>query len=1182
MSSPCCASSKKTCSSNNSAAAASAAAAAAAAEEETLGTGCCNKSCHGADDGGGSTEKVTSTKDSHSAHHHGHSSHHSCSHSHHHHHHSHSDDHDDEEEEEEQGHDDHHSHGHHHHHHRSENVNEEDDDAEDADPICLAVVREDGTDIVLFDAQGIPRTFWYPTTTTTTTNNDNSNNNNNNKNVVMEKVPGDIRRLCFSTHGLVGKDNDDFMTHCLDDNGHHGTPDEFCMCGVDTPHLHAHLHHPATCGNDCSVEECRSSTSDLFHGPPAAAAAAAAEKSTIKTTTKKPNKIDVAGMSLEERFHFLATHILHPKDDEENHDKKTTTAAAAASSRPSLLDIAVSERMPKECNSHHFSSRLDKINYHSNKNKKNIAKFKVRHDDHDDFLVHDKSNASLHLQHEGCDDCGGGVDVHGRFRALARRRWKRSNADNNNNKNNNNRHIQIHFFDIAPNRPFRFFDHLDNLFSLDSDRVRAATQTTAATAAGTRTPPVPTNKNKQVSSSFPLPSTAAAAAAAAAVTTSKCCAHHHDHQHDDDATEATAEAEAPAAGGVAAGVRSTFRCTRICCSSEIPVIKKALSPIPGIENILVNVPLKQVLVDHCPSLCTAQQVVQALNGYHLGAAVQRDGAGAAAAQAAASSSSSTIIASTVGRSQFYVANICCASEIPMINGIVKPLFTVSKVSINVTTKMVYVDHNYIELAASDILMALNNESFGAELRVDAAHVAAARHAPGASRSLFVTSQFTFTTDERNEASGSTTGGVAASAAAAAAGVSVDELKTFLQSYDATQVECFVVDEPTKTITVIHNPHTLTAMDICQGLATKTSIHAQVLTDGGTRGGTGSGGGGANQGGFDYDAAARLLQDQDDGDDAARNAAAAATADFKRSTWPKPTVILSGVFWLISMLALIGGNFEYLKYVGLVSVAFGLPPIALKAFRTMRRIQFDTNCLMFFASIGALALGEFEEAAAVVFLFALSEWLEVRATTRARQALSAIVNLRPDKANLVHPATQELIVVPASVVPVGALVSVRTGDKIPCDGVVVEGESTVDESSLTGESRPIRKGPQDKVSGGTVNSGETQLLVRTISTAENSAVSRLIRLVEEAQANRSETEQLVDEFAKFYTPLVVLAALLMCSIPWAFGKELGRQWTNNGLVLIVVACPCALIISTPVSYVAGLAATAQKGILIKGG
>ena len=269
-------------------------------------------------------------------------------------------------------------------------------------------------------------------------------------------------------------------------------------------------------------------------------------------------------------------------------------------------------------------------------------------------------------------------------------------------------------------------------------------------------------------------------------------------------------------------------------------------------------------------------------------------------------------------------------------------------------------------------------------------------------------------------------------------------------------------------------------------------------------------------------------------------------------------------------------------MGLLSVLFGLPTIALKALRTMRRFQLDANCLMLFASIGALALQEYSEAAALVFLFSISEWLEVRATSRARRALSAIVQLRPDRANIVHPTTHELTVVPASCVPVGALVSVRPGEKVPCDGVVEDGVSTVDESSLTGESRPIRKGLDDAVSGGTVNSGLAPLLVRATATADNSAVAKLIRLVEEAQANKSATEKLVDEFAKYYTPVIVLAGIFMVSVPWAFGEEAGQLWTNNGLVLIVIACPCALIISTPVSYVAGLAAAAQKGVLIKGG
>ena len=236
----------------------------------------------------------------------------------------------------------------------------------------------------------------------------------------------------------------------------------------------------------------------------------------------------------------------------------------------------------------------------------------------------------------------------------------------------------------------------------------------------------------------------------------------------------------------------------------------------------------------------------------------------------------------------------------------------------------------------------------------------------------------------------------------------------------------------------------------------------------------------------------------------------------------------------------------------MSVAFGIPPIALKAYRTLRRFQFDSNCMMFFAVAGACGLQDYPEAAAVTCLFASSEWLESKATSRARNALSTIVTLKPDIANLINPLTTEIIVVPAGAVSVGSVVSVRTGDKIPCDGIVIEGQSTVDESSLTGESRPVKKKVNDEVSGGSMNNGSTQLLVKVTATVDNSAIARLIRLVEEAQVNRSKTEKLVDEFAKRYTPFVVLAALSMISFPWIVSTDEGEEWTLKGLMLIVVA------------------------------
>jgi Cd2+/Zn2+-exporting ATPase len=236
--------------------------------------------------------------------------------------------------------------------------------------------------------------------------------------------------------------------------------------------------------------------------------------------------------------------------------------------------------------------------------------------------------------------------------------------------------------------------------------------------------------------------------------------------------------------------------------------------------------------------------------------------------------------------------------------------------------------------------------------------------------------------------------------------------------------------------------------------------------------------------------------------------------------------------------------------------FGLPPICVKAFRTLRRFQFDANCMMVTAALGAVALGEYDEAASVAFLFAVSEFLEARATMKARKALSVIVNLRPDHANVIHPISKEIIIVPADQVPLGSLISVKTGDKIAADGVVVEGSTAIDESSLTGEAKPTHKKVGDQVSGGTINIGMSPLVIRTTTSVDDSAVARLIRLVEEAQSNRSPTENMIDTFARSYTPSVMFMAILMCTIPWLWGPETGRYWTLNGLIIVVIACPCA--------------------------
>ena len=156
------------------------------------------------------------------------------------------------------------------------------------------------------------------------------------------------------------------------------------------------------------------------------------------------------------------------------------------------------------------------------------------------------------------------------------------------------------------------------------------------------------------------------------------------------------------------------------------------------------------------------------------------------------------------------------------------------------------------------------------------------------------------------------------------------------------------------------------------------------------------------------------------------------------------------------------------------------------------------------------------------------------------------------------------------------------DKVPVDGTVESGTSTINEANLTGESRPVLKEPGDGVHAGTINVGGGYLIIRTTALSEDSAMARLIKLVQQAQAQSSPTEQLVMRVAKVYTPVVVLVALVLATVPWAWGPEVGRAYLRTALVSLIIACPCALVISTPITYVCGLAHAARIGILVKGG
>lgn len=251
-----------------------------------------------------------------------------------------------------------------------------------------------------------------------------------------------------------------------------------------------------------------------------------------------------------------------------------------------------------------------------------------------------------------------------------------------------------------------------------------------------------------------------------------------------------------------------------------------------------------------------------------------------------------------------------------------------------------------------------------------------------------------------------------------------------------------------------------------------------------------------------------------------------------------------------------------------------------AWKALLKFKLDMNVLMTVAVLGAWIIGEYAEAAAVVFLFALSEWLEGLSAERAKNAVRSLMSLTPDTA-LRKSTDGEIEEVQASSVREGDLILVRSGQRIPLDGEVTSGRSAVNQAPITGESVPVEKEEGNDVYAGTVN-GEGSLEVKVTKLSADSTLSRITRLVEEAEKSRAPTQHFVDKFASIYTPLVFVAAILTALIaPLFFGGE-WQPWIYKALALLVIACPCALVIATPVSIVSGLTALARRGVLVKGG
>ena len=268
------------------------------------------------------------------------------------------------------------------------------------------------------------------------------------------------------------------------------------------------------------------------------------------------------------------------------------------------------------------------------------------------------------------------------------------------------------------------------------------------------------------------------------------------------------------------------------------------------------------------------------------------------------------------------------------------------------------------------------------------------------------------------------------------------------------------------------------------------------------------------------------------------------------------------------------------WVFVAAMLVGLVPIARRAvMAAINGMPFTVETLMTIAAVGAVAIGAGEEGASVVFLFLVGELLEGVAAGKARASISGLTALVPATALLEEGG--QVREVPAETLPVGSTILVRPGDRISADGEILSGDSALDEAPVTGESVPVRKGPGARVFAGTVN-GEAALRVRVAVAAADNTIARVVRLVEEAQESKAPTERFIDRFSRYYTPGVLAAGALVATVPPLLLGGSWSEWIYKGLAILLIGCPCALVISTPAAIASALSAGARRGLLMKGG
>ena len=311
--------------------------------------------------------------------------------------------------------------------------------------------------------------------------------------------------------------------------------------------------------------------------------------------------------------------------------------------------------------------------------------------------------------------------------------------------------------------------------------------------------------------------------------------------------------------------------------------------------------------------------------------------------------------------------------------------------------------------------------------------------------------------------------------------------------------------------------------------------------------------------------------------------AASIADMRvrRGAISRRRLILTSICGLLLMAAVVSHFIESLSDLRAVflilATAVAVPLTLVRAIYAIRSRSIDMNVLMSIAIVAAAAIGEWAEAAMVAFLFSVAVMLEAAALARTRRAIESLMELSPDVARVRRQETTSTV--NAEEVKPGEIIVVRPGERIPLEGKVIKGTTSVDESAITGEPMPVAKQPGSTVFAGTLNE-EGAIEVEVTKPKSESTLARIIHLVEHVEATRAPIERFVDRFARIYTPVVVTAAVVFAVIPTLMGIE--GNWIYRSLVFLIIACPCALVIATPVAVVTGLASAARKGILIKGG